>query len=60
MDSNRMTRKERFAAKQAAKRIRLEREQFDRELQEVIAIETSRTRRNAWKVASFMANKKRQ
>lgn len=34
--------------------------QFKKDLDDVYAMECSRSRRNAWKVASYMANKERQ
>lgn len=55
-----MTRRERFELKQLEKKRAAYEKQFQQELREVISMETSRSRRNAWKVASYMANKERQ
>lgn len=55
-----MTRRERFELKQLEKKRAAYEKQFQQELEEVISMETSRSRRNAWKVASYMANKERQ
>lgn len=55
-----MTRRERHELKLLQKK-RVEREkQFQIDLEELIDMETSKTRRNAWKCASYMANKQRQ